>query len=79
MYKAPASPLGKVVVVTLGPAVTVMDKGLPAEVLPALSVTATLNENGLPVDVEGVPLITPVEAASVSPGGRDPLLNAQLV
>ncbi len=37
---------------------------------PLVSVAVTVTENGLPVAVVGVPLITPVVALMVSPGGR---------
>jgi hypothetical protein len=48
-------------------------------VLLALSLTCTVNANGLPVAVLGVPLITPVEALRVNPGGRAPLDMIQLL
>jgi hypothetical protein len=54
-----------------------MDKGCGGETPPTLSFTVTLNLNGLPTAVVGVPLMTPVAAVSVSPGGRDPLVTVQ--
>jgi len=38
----------------------------------------TLKLKGLPVEVVGVPLTTPEEIFSESPGGSDPLVTAQL-
>ena len=43
-----------------------------------MSRTVTLNENGLPAVVAGVPLITPVEMFKVNPGGKDPALTTQV-
>jgi hypothetical protein len=48
-------------------------------VLPALSFTVTLKLNGLPVVLEGVPPITPLEAFSDKPGGNEPALTVQLL
>ena len=44
-----------------------------------LSVTVTLNLNGLPIVANGVPLITPVKAFSVNPGGSEPVLTVHLL
>jgi hypothetical protein len=59
------------------PTEIVIDNGCAGEVLPALSFTVTLNEE-VP-EVVGVPLITPVEAASDNPAGSVPLLTVQLL
>jgi hypothetical protein len=48
------------------------------DTLPAGSVAVTLKLNGLPVAVVGVPPITPVDAFSVSPGGKEPEETAQV-
>ena len=78
-YAAFTTPVGNVVVVMVSAALTVIDKEAGADVLPALSLTVTLNAKGLPVAVVGVPLITPVEGFSVKPGGGVPLLTVQLL
>jgi hypothetical protein len=41
--------------------------------------TVTLKINGLPMAVDGVPLMAPEEALRFRPGGREPLLMAQLL
>jgi len=43
----------------------------------AASLTVTVNENGLPVAVVGVPLMTPLLELSDRPGGSDPLVMVQ--
>lgn len=48
------------------------------DVVPVLSWTVTLNKNGLPVALPGVPLSMAVEALRVKPGGSVPLATVQL-
>ena len=78
-YAAFTTPVGSVVVVMVSAPLTVIDNDAGADVLPALSWTVTLNTNGLPVAVVGVPLIAPVDAFSTRPGGGVPLLMVQLL
>jgi len=63
----------------VAPGLIVMDNGLCGRGSPLLSFTVTLKLNGLPDVVVGVPLIEPVEALSVKPGGKDPELAQLLV
>jgi hypothetical protein len=60
-------------------AMIAIDRDCGAEVSPRLSLTVTLNVNGLPAAVEGVPLMAAEEESSFRPGGREPLLIAQLL
>jgi len=59
------------------PDTTVIDSGFAGDVFPALSFTVTLNE-AVPA-AEGVPLMTPVDAARLKPAGSAPLLTVQLL
>lgn len=54
-----------------------IDKLVAPETLPALSWTVTVKVNGLSTVVVGVPLMTPVVAFSVRPGGRLPEATVQ--
>ena len=54
------------------PETMVIERGCAGERPFALSRTVTLNEKGLPAEVAGVPLITPVETFNVNPGGNEP-------
>jgi hypothetical protein len=56
-----------------------IDRDCGAEATPRLSLTVTLKINGLPMAVDGVPLMAPEEALRFRPGGREPLLMAQLL
>jgi hypothetical protein len=56
-----------------------IDRDCGEEATPRLSLTVTLNVNGLPMAVEGVPLMAAEEGSSFRPGGREPLLTAQLL
>ena len=56
---------------------TVIESGCAGEVLPALSFTVTLKDDG-PV-ADGVPLIVPLLVLKVRPAGSDPLLTVQLL
>ena len=59
------------------PVPTVMDKGFAGDTSPKLSLTVTLKD-AVPLAL-GVPLMTPVEAASDKPAGSAPLLTVQLL
>jgi len=61
----------------VGAGAIVIDKLCAGEVLFALSCTVTLKTKGLPAAVAGVPLMTPVAALSVNPGGNDPETTVQ--
>jgi hypothetical protein len=56
-----------------------MDRGFGGDVALALSLTVTLKVKGLPVVLDGIPAITPVEAFSVRPLGSDPAPTVQLL
>jgi hypothetical protein len=73
---APGS--GDVVVIDSGGATTVSVNTLVAVTI-ALSVTCTVNENGLPVVFGGVPVIWPVMAFRVAHAGNVPAVIAQFV
>jgi hypothetical protein len=74
-----AAELGlKLLIVGVGK-LTAIERACGAEVSPTLSLTVMLKPNGLPVALEGVPLITPLEAFSDKPGGNEPTLTVQLV
>ena len=47
------------------------------ELPPALSLTVTLNDTGLPAALVGVPLISPLAAFRVNPAGSAPALTVQ--
>jgi len=51
------------------PTTILIESSLGGETVPLLSRTVTLKVKGLPSEVAGVPLITPVEGFSVRPGG----------
>lgn len=70
-------PLGSEFVVMLGLATTTMDKAFAGEVLPALSLTVTLNVE-VPVAL-GVPLMTPVDEFRDRPAGSNPVVTVQLL
>ena len=71
---------GVVVVMTTGARLgTAIVSACGVDVAPVLSFTVTVNANGLPVEVVGVPLMTPVLGLSAKPGGRDPVATAQLL
>jgi hypothetical protein len=55
----------------------VIVNGSNAEARPALSVTVTENLK-MPAAV-GIPLMTPKDGLSASPGGREPALTVQLL
>ena len=65
----------------VGPNVGVIaiDSFCTDEVFPALSPTLTLKAKGLPVALDGVPLMAPEEAFSAKPGGNVPALTVQLL
>jgi hypothetical protein len=52
--------------------VTVIDRVLGCELIPALSLTVTLKLKGLTDSVVGVPEMTPLVALKLRPGGRAP-------
>jgi hypothetical protein len=68
----------KLLIVGVGTLI-VIERACGAEVLPTLSLTVTLKLNGLPVALEGLPLIGPLEAFSDKPGGNEPALTVQLL
>src|ERR1051325_8842303 len=78
-YNAPTAPPGRVVAVTTGTRPMAMENDCAADVAPALSLTVTLKLNGLPTALVGVPLIPPVAALRLKPGGSDPATSAQLL
>jgi hypothetical protein len=65
------------VVVIVGTGTTLIESALAGDVLPAVSLTVTLKLKGLPTALDGVPLITPLDALSVRPVGSDPVLTVQ--
>ncbi len=56
-----------------------IENGCGCEVAPALSFRVTLKVKGLPSALVGVPLIAPVDAFSIKPGGSPPALTDQLL
>jgi hypothetical protein len=64
-------------VVIVGRGRTLIESAFAGDVVPAVSLTVTLKLKGLPTALEGVPLIAPLAALSVSPGGSDPVLTVQ--
>ncbi len=64
-------------VVRAGGAPRLMDRFCGREVPPALSLTVTLIDTGLPVALVGVPLMSPLAAFRVSPAGKVPVLTVQ--
>jgi len=78
-YADPTKAAGSDVVVMVGVVRMEMESDWDAEVTPAESVVATANWNGLPVAVDGVPVMAPEEALRLRPGGRLPLTTVHLL
>jgi hypothetical protein len=57
---------------------TAIERLWGGEEAPVLSLTMTLKLKGLPVAELGTPLMRPLVALSVNPGGREPALRIQL-
>jgi hypothetical protein len=72
-YADPTKADGSDVVVMVGVVRMETDSDWDAEFIPAESVVVTANWNGLPVAVDGVPVMAPEEALRLRPGGRFPL------
>ena len=68
----PAVPPGSAAVVIVTPGAIVIENDCKGELIPEPSLRPTEKLNGLPTAVVGVPLITPEDASSISPGGNDP-------
>ena len=62
-----------------GGASMAMDSDWDADVAPAESVAVIANWNGLPEAVDGVPVMAPVEALRLRPGGRLPVTIVHLL
>jgi hypothetical protein len=77
-YETPTSPAGNGELVTAKTPVTEIVNPCATDTLPALSFVVTLNPNGVPTALVGVPLMTPVTAFNVTPGGSVPALTVQL-
>lgn len=69
--------MGSDVVVTVGPAVMMMERAFDGEVAPVLSWTVALKLK-VPAAL-GVPVIAPLDAFSDKPPGSAPLVTSQLL
>jgi hypothetical protein len=72
-------PLGINNVETLIGGATLIDNSCGEDILPTESCTVTLKVYRRPDAETGVPLMPPLEALNVNPGGRDPLTIIQLL
>jgi hypothetical protein len=57
---------------------TAIDNACGRDVTLTLSLTVTLKLKGLPVALEGLPVMAPVEEFKFSPGGSEPLTDQLL-